>query len=91
MSVSLFVCVGFLGVGFPVQQLTLGLFAINATATLGVDVHPLVFHTNHGPICFDVWDTAGQEKFGGLRDGYYIQGKVVRGWGGGGGWESDLI
>ena len=45
-------------------------------ATLGVDVHPLVFHTNHGPIMFDVWDTAGQEKFGGLRDGYYIQGKV---------------
>lgn len=24
---------------------------------------------------FNVWDTAGQEKFGGLRDGYYIQGK----------------
>ena len=45
-------------------------------ATLGVDVHPLLFHTNHGPIVFDVWDTAGQEKFGGLRDGYYIQGKV---------------
>jgi GTP-binding nuclear protein Ran len=22
-----------------------------------------------------VWDTAGQEKFGGLRDGYYIQGQ----------------
>ena len=22
---------------------------------------------------FNVWDTAGQEKFGGLRDGYYIQ------------------
>ena len=20
-----------------------------------------------------IWDTAGQEKFGGLRDGYYIQ------------------
>ena len=42
-------------------------------ATLGVDVHPLVFYTNHGPIRFNVWDTAGQEKFGGLRDGYYIQ------------------
>lgn len=26
-------------------------------------------------ICFNVWDTAGQEKFGGLRDGYYIQGQ----------------
>ena len=22
-----------------------------------------------------LWDTAGQEKFGGLRDGYYIQGQ----------------
>jgi GTP-binding nuclear protein Ran len=30
---------------------------------------------NFGPIQFDVWDTAGQEKFGGLRDGYYINGQ----------------
>ncbi len=30
-----------------------------------------------GPICFNVWDTAGQEKFGGLRDGYYIQGQCA--------------
>ncbi|KAH8041238.1 hypothetical protein HPB51_014386 [Rhipicephalus microplus] len=37
-------------------------------ATLGVEVHPLLFHTNRGPIRFNVWDTAGQEKFGGLRD-----------------------
>lgn len=35
-----------------------------------------MFHTNRGPIKFNVWDTAGQEKFGGLRDGYYIQGKM---------------
>jgi small GTP-binding protein len=28
-----------------------------------------------GKIVFNVWDTAGQEKFGGLRDGYYIQGQ----------------
>merc|ERR1711910_241984 len=46
-------------------------------ATLGVEVHPLVFHTNRGPIRFNVWDTAGQEKFGGLRDGYYIQGQCA--------------
>ena len=26
---------------------------------------------------FNVWDTAGQEKFGGLRDGYYIQGQCA--------------
>jgi GTP-binding nuclear protein Ran len=30
---------------------------------------------NLGTIQFDVWDTAGQEKFGGLRDGYYINGQ----------------
>lgn len=39
-------------------------------ATLGAEVHPLTFHTNMGPLCFNVWDTAGQEKFGGLRDVY---------------------
>ena len=38
-----------------------------------------MFHTNRGAIRFNVWDTAGQEKFGGLRDGYYIQvSSVVR-------------
>ena len=42
-----------------------------------MEVHPLVFYTNRGPIRFNVWDTAGQEKFGGLRDGYYIQGQCA--------------
>jgi GTP-binding nuclear protein Ran len=42
----------------------------NLLATLGVEVHPLTFNTNCGVICFNTWDTAGQEKFGGLRDGY---------------------
>eukprot|EP00039_Didymoeca_costata_P000203 m.44559 g.44559 ORF g.44559 m.44559 type:complete len:217 (+) comp10114_c1_seq1:1171-1821(+) len=54
-----------------------GEFEKKYVATLGVDVHPLQFHTNHGPIIFNVWDTAGQEKFGGLRDGYYIEGKCA--------------
>lgn len=49
-----------------------GEFEKKYVATLGVEVHPLVFYTNFGPIKFNVWDTAGQEKFGGLRDGYYI-------------------
>lgn len=35
----------------------------------------MTFHTNFGEIKFDVWDTAGQEKLGGLRDGYYIDGQ----------------
>merc|ERR1712110_507414 len=54
-----------------------GEFEKKYVATLGVEVHPLVFHTNRGPIRFNVWDTAGQEKFGGLRDGYYIQGQCA--------------
>lgn len=54
-----------------------GEFEKKYVATLGVEVHPLIFHTNRGPIRFNVWDTAGQEKFGGLRDGYYIQGQCA--------------
>jgi len=46
-------------------------------ATLGVEVHPLTFYTNLGPVIYNVWDTAGQEKFGGLRDGYYVSGKAA--------------
>mmetsp|Transcript_7522 Transcript_7522/g.27618 ORF Transcript_7522/g.27618 Transcript_7522/m.27618 type:complete len:224 (-) Transcript_7522:250-921(-) len=45
--------------------------------TIGVDVHPLDFTTNRGQIRFYCWDTAGQEKFGGLRDGYYIHGQCA--------------
>ncbi|KAI9113918.1 hypothetical protein K1719_015169 [Acacia pycnantha] len=43
-----------------------------SSATIGVEVHPLDFFTNCGKIRFYCWDTVGQEKFGGLRDGYYI-------------------
>ncbi|CAL5364537.1 unnamed protein product [Camellia sinensis] len=39
---------------------------------IAVEVHPLDFFTNCGKIQFYCWDTIGQEKFGGLRDGYYI-------------------
>ena len=70
------VLVGDGGVGkttFVKRHLT-GEFEKKYVATLGVEVHPLVFHTNRGALRFNVWDTAGQEKFGGLRDGYYIQG-----------------
>jgi GTP-binding nuclear protein Ran len=46
-------------------------------STMGVEVHPLKFHTNKGPVIFNVWDAAGQEKFGGLRAGYYIQSEAA--------------
>jgi len=41
------------------------------TPTMGVEVHKLAFTTVAGTsIDVSLWDTAGQEKFGGLRDGY---------------------
>lgn len=54
-----------------------GEFEKRYVATLGVEVHPLTFFTNRGALKFNVWDTAGQEMFGGLRDGYYIQGQCA--------------
>jgi len=54
-----------------------GEFEKKYVATMGVEVHPLPFHTNLGRVIFSCWDTAGQEKFGGLRDGYYIGGQAA--------------
>ena len=44
--------------------------------TQGADVYPLDFMTNHGKIRFELWDTAGQEKFGALRSCYYVDAKA---------------
>ncbi|EZG68106.1 GTP-binding nuclear protein Ran [Gregarina niphandrodes] len=49
-----------------------GEFEKKYVPTLGAEVYPLKFDTNFGPIIFNVWDTAGQEKLSGLRDGYYV-------------------
>merc|ERR1711934_1211760 len=61
---------------FVKRHLT-GEFEKKYVATLGVEVHAMPFDTNRGRLIFNVWDTAGQEKFGGLRDGYYIQGQCA--------------
>ena len=69
------VLVGDGGVGkttFVKRHLT-GEFEKVYVATVGAEVHPMKFSTNRGDILFNVWDTAGQEKFAGLRDGYFIQ------------------
>ena len=44
---------------FVKRHLT-GEFEKKYVATLGVEVHPLEFHTNRGQLVFNVWDTAGQ-------------------------------
>ncbi|MEX0596090.1 MAG: ADP-ribosylation factor-like protein [Candidatus Paceibacterota bacterium] len=41
--------------------------------TLGVEVHPVIVSNT----TFNIWDCAGQERFGGLRDGYYIMGDAA--------------
>lgn len=56
-----------------VKRHVTGEFEKKYKATIGVEIHPLNFDTNRGRLCFNVWDTAGQEKFRGLRDGYYIK------------------
>ena len=48
-----------------VKRHVTGEFEKKYNATIGVEVRPLSFQTNRGPIVFNVWDTAGQEKFGG--------------------------
>ena len=52
-----------------VKRHLLHTFEKKYVATLGVEVHPV----RKEGACFNLWDCAGQEKFGGLRDGYYIQ------------------
>lgn len=56
-----------------------GKFLTRYTPTLGVDVHPLVFNTNYGHILFDLWDTAGQEKYTMLREGYAVGAQAIIG------------
>ncbi|CAL9151358.1 unnamed protein product, partial [Musa hybrid cultivar] len=75
----LLICFCTYGIGkttFVKRHLT-GEFEKKYEPTIGVEVHPLDFFTNCGKIRFYCWDTAGQEKFGGLRDGYYIHGQCA--------------
>ncbi|OAG29026.1 GTP-binding nuclear protein Ran [Nematocida displodere] len=55
-----------------VKRHVTGEFTKQYIATVGAETYLLPFFTNHGTINYHVWDTAGQEKFGGLRDAYYI-------------------
>jgi GTP-binding nuclear protein Ran len=40
-------------------------------ATLGVEVTPLFFNTEQGVVRLNMWDFAGNEEYGGLREAYY--------------------
>lgn len=59
------------------ERLSEGTFRKVYIPTLGVEVRPITFNTSNGPIRFNCWDCAGLEKFGGLRDGYFIGGHAA--------------
>lgn len=63
--IILFRIINYLGKTTFVKRHLTGEFEKKYEATVGVNVHPLSFYTNFGHIIFNVWDTAGQEKFGG--------------------------
>lgn len=50
-----------------------GEFKTQYNATLGVEVHPIIFNGTEGNIRINVWDCAGDPKFGGLRSGYWLE------------------
>jgi len=43
----------------------------NYVSGLPYSINHLLFSTSHGQVFLNVWDTAGQEKFGGLSDKYF--------------------
>lgn len=50
-----------------------GVFERRYIATQGAVTKDVVFHLgNNSYVNYEVWDTAGQEKYIGLRDGYYV-------------------
>lgn len=69
------VIVGDGGVGKTamVNRIRTGNFIKQYIATMGAEVHPIVFNTTVGTITLKVWDTAGQDKFSGLREGCSIK------------------
>ena len=52
-------------------------FNKNYIASDGVNLHRVELKTNHGLIKSYLWDTAGQEKFGELRDGFVRPADVI--------------
>lgn len=56
-----------------VKKLVNGQFEPTYVGTLGVDVCSYNINTNKGQFNVKLWDTAGDENFIGLGDGYYIQ------------------
>ena len=53
------------------QRFRTGEFEQRYIPTMGVEIYPINFKYSEQSSVFNIWDCAGQEKFGGLGDGYY--------------------
>lgn len=63
---------GAVGKSAFVERWISGGFLAQYEPTLGTRRNEILLNTNLGPVKLDIWDLAGQEQYGGLRDGYYI-------------------
>jgi GTP-binding nuclear protein Ran len=67
------------GKSVAIRRILTNTYEHRYVATMGVDVHQLDLQlhstqTNKtSKVSINIWDTGGTEKFGGLREGYYIQ------------------
>lgn len=71
------IIVGNSGVGKTslVKKLAHGAFPENHLATLGVEVAPIDFQHGNQTIVFNTWDCAGDPRYGGQREGYWLNAK----------------
>lgn len=69
----LFVGLGGSGKSTYIKRLLNNRFEQRYLATIGVEVQPIIVNNTE----LTVWDTAGQSKFMGLKDGYSVQSKVA--------------
>jgi GTP-binding nuclear protein Ran len=67
------VLIGDAGVGKTslLTRLLTGEFVVNYEPTMGVAIREFRQPTTHGEVCFNVYDSAGQEKYDGTSKGYY--------------------
>lgn len=55
-----------------IKRFLTGEFIKSYDPTIGTQIDALPFTTSDGKVVLEIWDCAGQEKYSGLGDGYYI-------------------